>query len=52
MVVIGSGIMGQNLSQDNITILIANTLATAAGLTALIWIFISISEAHFNPVVT
>jgi glycerol uptake facilitator-like aquaporin len=52
MTVIGSGIMGQNLSQDNLTILIANTIATAAGLTALIWIFISISGAHFNPVVT
>ena len=52
MIVIGSGIMGQNLSQDNLTILIANTIATAAGLTALIWIFISISGAHFNPVVT
>jgi len=52
MIVIGSGIMAQNLSSDQLTILLANTIATGAGLTALIWIFISISGAHFNPAVS
>ena len=52
MVVVGSGIMAENLSTDNLNILIANTLATGAGLTALIWIFINISGAHFNPAVS
>ena len=52
MVVVGSGIMGENLSSDNLNILIANTLATGAGLTALIWIFINVSGAHFNPAVS
>jgi glycerol uptake facilitator-like aquaporin len=32
--------------------LLANTIATGVGLTALIWIFIAISGAHFNPVVS
>ena len=32
--------------------LLANTIATGAGLTALIWIFISVSGAHFNPAVS
>ena len=52
MVVIGSGIMASKLSDDELTILLANTIATGAGLTALIWVFISISGAHFNPAVT
>ena len=52
MIVIGSGIMAQNLSSDQLTILLANTIAPGAGLTALIWIFISISGAHFNPAVS
>ena len=52
MVVVGSGIMAENLSSDNLNILIANTLATGAGLTALIWIFINVSGAHFNPAVS
>ena len=52
MVVIGSGIMAQNLSSDQLSVLLANTIATGAGLTALIWIFISISGAHFNPAVS
>ena len=52
MIVIGSGIMAQNLSSDQLTVLLANTIATGAGLTALIWIFISISGAHFNPAVS
>ena len=52
MIVVGSGIMAQNLSSDPIIILLANTIATGAGLTALIWIFITISGAHFNPAVS
>ena len=52
MIVIGSGIMAQNLSSDQLSGLLANTIATGAGLTALIWIFISISGAHFNPAVS
>ncbi len=52
MIVIGSGIMGQNLSTDTLSILLANTIATGVGLTTLIWVFIAISGAHFNPAVT
>ena len=52
MIVIGSGIMAQNLSSDQLGVLLANTIATGAGLTALIWIFISISGDHFNPAVS
>ena len=52
MVVVGSGIMASNLSNETSMILLANTLATGAGLTALIWTFIKISGAHFNPCVS
>ena len=52
-VVIGSGIMGERLANGNVAItLLANTLATGAGLVALILAFGSISGAHFNPAVT
>ena len=51
--VVGSGIMGERLAGGNIAIaLLANTLATGAGLVALIATFGSVSGAHFNPVVT
>lgn len=51
--VIGSGIMGERLAGGNIAIaLLANTIATGAGLVALILTFGSISGAHFNPAVT
>lgn len=51
--VVGSGIMGQRLAGGNVAIaLLANTLATGAGLVALILTFGPISGAHFNPVVT
>jgi glycerol uptake facilitator-like aquaporin len=51
--VVGSGIMGERLAGGNIAIaLLANTLATGAGLVALILTFGSISGAHFNPAVT
>ena len=53
IVVVGSGIMGESLSQGNVALaLLANSLATGAGLYALIQIFAPISGAHFNPVVT
>ena len=51
--VVGSGIMGERLSSGNVAVaLLANTLATGAGLVALIATFGSVSGAHFNPVVT
>lgn len=51
--VIGSGIMGERLSGGNVTIaLLANTIATGAGLVSLILTFGPISGAHFNPAVT
>jgi len=52
-VVIGSGIMGERLAGGNVAIaLLGNTLATGAGLAALILTFGPISGAHFNPAVT
>jgi glycerol uptake facilitator-like aquaporin len=52
-VVIGSGIMGERLSGGNVAIaLLANTLATGAGLMTLILTFGPVSGAHFNPAVT
>jgi len=51
--VVGSGIMGESLAGGNVAIaLLANTLATAAALVALILTFGPISGAHMNPVVT
>lgn len=51
--VVGSGIMGQQLAQGNVAItLLANAVATGAGLVALILMFGAVSGAHFNPVVT
>lgn len=52
-VVVGSGIMGERLAGGNVAIaLLANTIATGAGLVVLIHMFGSISGAHFNPAVT
>ena len=52
-VVIGSGIMAENLSQGNHAVsLMGNTIATGAILFVLIKSFSSISGAHFNPVVS
>src|SRR5215475_2212565 len=51
--VVGSGIMGERLASGNVAIaLLCNTLATGAGLVALILTFGPISGAHFNPAVT
>tara|TARA_B100000579_G_scaffold69052_1_gene52105 strand:- start:915 stop:1616 length:702 start_codon:yes stop_codon:yes gene_type:complete len=52
-VVIGSGIMAENLSQGNDAVaLLGNTISTGAILFVLIKSFSSISGAHFNPVVS
>ena len=52
-IVVGSGIMGERLAQGNAAIaLLANSIATGAGLYALIVILGPISGAHFNPVVS
>lgn len=52
-IVVGSGIMGQRLSQGNDAIaLLANAAATAGGLYVLITVLGPISGAHFNPAVT
>ena len=51
--VIGSGIMGEHLSDGNDAIaLLANTLATGAILFVMIAVFGPISGAHMNPAVT
>src|SRR5213082_1929517 len=51
--VVGSGIMGERLAGGNVAIaLLANTIATGAGLVALILTFGPVSGAHFNPAVT
>ncbi len=52
-VVVGSGIMAERLAGGNGALaLLANAIATGAGLVALILMFGTISGAHFNPVVT
>ena len=51
-VVVGSGIMGQNLSTDFGQALLINTISTVAALALLITLFGPISGAHFNPVVS
>lgn len=52
-IVVGSGIMGERLAGGNEAIaLLANSLATGAGLFVLIQSLGSISGAHFNPVVS
>ena len=52
MVIVGSGIMAENLTNDSALRLTANTLATGAGLFVLITAFANISGAHFNPFVS
>jgi glycerol uptake facilitator-like aquaporin len=51
-VVIGSGIMGTNLSQDAGVALIINTISTIFALALLIFVLAPVSGAHFNPVVS
>jgi arsenate reductase len=53
MAVIGSGIMAQRLSPDDVGLqLLENAFATAGALVGLILMFGAVSGAHFNPVVT
>ncbi|WP_231602085.1 MIP/aquaporin family protein [Salinibacterium sp. NG253] len=52
-VVIGSGIAAQQLSPGDVGLqLLENALATAFGLGVLILVFMTVSGAHFNPVVS
>jgi glycerol uptake facilitator-like aquaporin len=52
-IVIGSGIYAQRLSPNDVGLqLLENSIATGAGLVALILAFGAVSGAHFNPVVT
>jgi glycerol uptake facilitator-like aquaporin len=51
-IVVGSGIMATNLSQDVGVQLLINTVSTVFGLAVLIQILGPISGANFNPVVT
>jgi len=51
-IVVGSGIMATNLSQDVGVQLLINTISTVFGLYVLIQILAPISGAQFNPVVT
>ena len=51
--VIGSGIMGEGLSDGNVAIaLLANAIATGCMLYCIITVLGPISGAHFNPAVT
>lgn len=53
MAVIGSGIMAVRLSPDDVGLqLLENAIATAGALVGVILMFISVSGAHFNPIVT
>lgn len=51
-VVVGSGIMAENLTRDIGVQLLINAAATGAALWLLITLFAPISGAHFNPVVS
>ena len=51
-IVVGSGIYAERLSADEGLQLLENSIATGAGLIALILAFGPVSGAHFNPVVT
>ncbi|HEX4492444.1 MAG TPA: MIP/aquaporin family protein [Acidimicrobiia bacterium] len=52
-IVVGSGIAAQRLSPDDVGLqLLESSIATGAGLVAIILAFGPVSGAHFNPVVT
>jgi glycerol uptake facilitator-like aquaporin len=50
--VIGSGIMGTNLSNDSLLVLLINVIATILVLGILILTLDPVSGAHFNPLVS
>ena len=51
MIIVGSGLMAENLTNDVAVMLIANTIATGAGLFVLITVFDVLSGAHLHPFV-
>ena len=51
LTIVGSGIMGENLSDNLALTLLGNSIATGAILFVIITMFINISGAYFNPVV-
>lgn len=52
-IITGSGVMGESLSEGNAAVaLLANSIATGAGLYVLISTIGPISGAHFNPLVS
>lgn len=52
-VIVGSGVMGERLASGNAAVaLLANSIATGAGLVALILTCAPVSGAHFNPLVS
>jgi glycerol uptake facilitator-like aquaporin len=53
MIVLGSGVMAQNLFSNQVgMVLLANSMATGAGLFVLIQSLGTISGAHLNPIVS
>jgi glycerol uptake facilitator-like aquaporin len=50
--IVGSGMMGQKMTNDFGIILLANSIAIGFALIVLIIVFADISGAHFNPVVS
>ena len=52
LTVVGSGIMADQLSQDNGITLLGNAIPTGLTLIVIISIFGPISGAHFNPIVS
>ncbi len=49
MIIVGSGIMAENLTNDNALRLTANTLATGAGLFVLITAFANVAAVTVIP---
>ena len=52
LIIVGSGLMGESLTDNEALVLLANSIATSLGLVTLIWIFSTYSGAHFNPLVS
>ena len=52
LIIVGSGLMGESLTDNEALVLLANSIATSLGLVTLIWIFAPYSGAHFNPLVS
>lgn len=52
LIIVGSGLMGESLTDDQALVLLANSIATSLGLVTLVWIFSPYSGAHFNPLVS